>query len=252
MSTATDTKPNTISTEALSCAFLEHDLEIPMRLRTLADFRQWAHSDEFPDHGRIDFIRHRIEVSMSPEDLASHGSPKAEIARVLLNGIKGQNLGEIYVDRARVSSPVAELSVEPDILFLSYDTLQAERARKVPKANNAPGRYVEIEGAVDLVVEIISDSSVGKDTRRLPPAYFEAGVRELWLIDARGEDLQFQIHHRGETEFQPVPSDEQGFQVSHVFNRRYRLDREVHPMSDWLYDLKASDLEHSEDIPASS
>ncbi len=37
------------------------------------------------------------------------------------------------------------------------------------------GRYVELEGAPDLVVEIVSDSSVAKDTQRLPPRYAAAG-----------------------------------------------------------------------------
>jgi hypothetical protein len=48
-----------------------------------------------------------------------------------------------------------------------------------------PGGFIEVEGAADLVVEILSDSSVGKDTRRLPEAYAKAGVGELWLVDAR-------------------------------------------------------------------
>ena len=43
----------------------------------------------------------------------------------------------------------------------------------------------QVEGAADLVVEILGDSSVGKDTHRLPEAYAQAGVGELWLIDAR-------------------------------------------------------------------
>jgi Uma2 family endonuclease len=91
-------------------------------------------------------------------------------------------------------------------------------------------------------VEIVSDSSVTKDTRRLPAAYFEAGVREFWLVDARGADLQFQIHHRGKTEFQPAPTDEEGFQISTVFSCRFRLAREPHPMSDWLYDLHEASI----------
>ncbi len=137
---------------------------------------------------------------------------------------------------------MAELSVEPDIVFVSNEALKTGRARKIPKANEAPGRYVEIEGAVDLVVEIISDSSVTKDRRRLPAAYFEAGVREFWLVDARGEELQFQIHQRGKEEFQPVGIDDEGYQKSEVFNRRYRLDREADEISDWIYDLQEADL----------
>jgi len=46
-----------------------------------------------------------------------------------------------------------------------------------------------------MVVELVGDASVGKDRRRLPPAYFAAGVTEFWLIDARGPELEFVIHH---------------------------------------------------------
>ncbi len=43
------------------------------------------------------------------------------------------------------------------------------------------------------MVEILSDSSVGKDTERLPPRCAVAGVGELWLIDARTSELRFDV-----------------------------------------------------------
>ncbi len=95
MSTATETTAKSSATATFSCALLEHDLEIPMDIRSLADFRQWALSKEFPERGRIDFIGHRIEVSMSPEDLSSHGTPKVEILSVLAIRNKAQRMGEI-------------------------------------------------------------------------------------------------------------------------------------------------------------
>ena len=44
------------------------------------------------------------------------------------------------------------------------------------------------------MVEIVSDASVKKDTERLPAAYHAAGIREFWLIDARGVEVRFTIH----------------------------------------------------------
>ena len=44
------------------------------------------------------------------------------------------------------------------------------------------------------MIEIVSDSSVAKDTRRLPAAYHKAGVGEFWLVDARGPETSFTIH----------------------------------------------------------
>ena len=208
-----------------------------MHIRTLADFREWAHSDDFPECGRIDFLAGCIEVDMSPEDFFAHGTPKSQIARVLGNWIEEHDLGHIVIDSTRISSPLAELSAEPDIVFLSYETLEQDQARLVSKSGGEEDRFVEVEGAVDLVIEIVSDSSVAKDTRRLPRAYFEAGVKEFWLVDARGDELQFQIHHRGETEFQAVDPDEEGFQLSAVLQHRCRLERLQHPRTRRKYIL---------------
>jgi Uma2 family endonuclease len=88
------------------------------------------------------------------------------------------------------------LSVEPDVTVVLWQSLEAERLREVPEPGDSEGDYVELEGPPDLVVEIVSDSSVHKDTKRLPPLYAAAGVPELWRIDARGSDLRFEIHQR--------------------------------------------------------
>ena len=64
----------------MASVLIEEQVEIPLGIACLADFRQWALSDDFPERGRIDFIAGRIEVDMSPEDLFTHGTLKSEIA----------------------------------------------------------------------------------------------------------------------------------------------------------------------------
>jgi len=216
----------------------EEQIEIPLGIRSLADFRRWATSDDFPERGRIDYVAGSIEVEMSPEDFFCHGTLKGEIYARLHDRVKRFGLGHVVTDRTRVSCPDADLSVEPDIVFLSHQTLQSGRARLVPKSGAAPGRYVEVEGPPDLVVEIVSDASVTKDTRRLPQAYFEAGIRELWLADARSGELLFQIHHREAAAFEPVPPDEEGFQSSEVFASLFRLDGTRNQEGYWEFDLQ--------------
>ncbi|MHB8901462.1 MAG: Uma2 family endonuclease [Thermoguttaceae bacterium] len=204
---------------------LEQQVEIPQDLRSLADFRRWALSAEFPEQGRIDYLGGRIEVDMSPEDLHTHGKLKTELVAVLWQRIKEKQLGELYTDRARVSCPEADLSVEPDLVFVAEESLNSHRVRLVPKAGGEADRYAEMEGAPDLVVEIISDASVRKDTRRLPAAYIRAGVREFWLIDARGPELLFQIYTPDSTGYQSVAPDAEGFQRSEILGCGYRLNR---------------------------
>ena len=77
----------------------EEKIEIPLKVWTLAEFRRWALSDEFPQQGRIDFIRGRIEVDMSPEDIFCHSTPKSEIHGVLYSLVKARDLGHLLVDR---------------------------------------------------------------------------------------------------------------------------------------------------------
>jgi Uma2 family endonuclease len=148
-------------------------------------------------------------------------------------------LGAVFSDRTRITSPGANLSVEPDVVLVLWQTLEAGRVREVPAASGMPGRYVELEGAADLVVEILSDSSGHKDTRRLPPLYATAGVRELWLVDARGE--QVSVDCRSLTNhgtYRGVVHDPEGWFVSAVLDRAFRLVRHPVRAPRWRYSLE--------------
>ncbi len=221
----------------LNSVVFEEQVAVPLNLRCLEDFRRWALGDAFPERGRIDYVEGRIEVNMSPEDLFRHGALKVELLRVLSQLVKERDLGYLGTDRTRLSCLGAELSAEPDIVLLTEDTLASGRATLVPKAGGRE-QFIEIEGAADLVVEIVSDSSVTKDTQRLPEAYFRAGVREFWLADARGQELDFQIRPRGSEAFEIVGPDAEGFQYSQVLALGFRLERKAKARGRWTYDLR--------------
>lgn len=204
---------------------VEEDVEIPTTIQSLAGFRVWAASESFPERGRIDYVQGSMEVDMSPEDLHTHGQVKLAIATVLWTIAEREELGEVYSDRARVSVPSADLSSEPDVVFVSEESLEGGRVRLVPHAGGEPDRYVEIEGPPDVVVEVLSDKSVTKDTRRLPPRYHAAGIPEYWLVDARGPELLFQVQHCAATRYEPAPRDVDGYQPSPAFKRAFRLVR---------------------------
>jgi Uma2 family endonuclease len=142
------------------------------------------------------------------------------------------------IDSTRISSVDGDFSAEPDIVFISHGALEDGRVRLVPKAGRELGRYIEVEGGPDLIVEVISDSSVKKDTGRLPAGYFKAGVREFWLTDARREPLVFRIHHRGRSGFRPIRPDTKGFQRSTVFGCGFRLDGKRDAEGKWSFDLR--------------
>jgi Uma2 family endonuclease len=217
----------------------EGEIAIPPGIESLTEFRRWAVSDAFPERGRIDFVRGVIEVDLVTERVSSHGEVKVEIGRVISTRVKQDDLGKVLMDQTRVSSPAAGLSCEPDLLVLLHETIESGDVRLVPAAD--AGDFSEIEGGPDLVVEIVSPSSVGKDTRRLPPAYFDAGVSEYWLVDARGTELIFRLFRRGATGFEEVPADAEGFRASAVLGRRYRLDRGRGRRGEWRYDLREAE-----------
>jgi Uma2 family endonuclease len=216
---------------------LDEDTEIPF-VSSLEAFRAWARSSDFPDRGRIDYLAGRIEVDRSPEDYYAHGGLKVEVIGVLAGLAKACDLGDVRSDRTRVSMPEADLSAEPDVVFISFETFASGRARLVPKVTEEADRFVEVEGAPDLVVEIVSDRSVIKDTVRLLAAYWQAGIPEYWLMDARSEELVFRIQQHGPLAYEPAPADPEGFQHSRVFDRWFRLARRRDRRGGWAFDLE--------------
>jgi Uma2 family endonuclease len=208
---------------------------IPTSALTLAGFREWATSDDFPQHIRAAFVGGEIFIEMSNEDLETHVAVKAEISRVLMNLNRAGKLGKFYSDGALVSNEDASVSNNPDASFFTVESFRSGRVRLVPKEGEE-GRYKEIEGAPDWVLEVISDSSVQKDTARLREAYHQAGIPEYWLVDARGEEIHFHILNHRRNGYAAAPIRD-GWQRSRVFGRSFRLDRQHDAFGLWEYTL---------------
>ncbi|MEM1061993.1 MAG: Uma2 family endonuclease, partial [Planctomycetota bacterium] len=144
---------------------------------SLDDFRRWMLSDEFPERGKIDFHRGRLEIDMSPQSLGDHGEVVAALIATLFPIVRDGDLGSLSDHVTRVSLPTADLSCEPDIVFVSHESLESGRVRETPKADR-PSTGVEFVGPPDLLVEVVSDSSFDKDVNRYRDAYERAGVNE--------------------------------------------------------------------------
>jgi Uma2 family endonuclease len=85
------------------------------------------------------------------------------------------------------------------------------------------GMHTEVVGSPEIVIEIVSASSEVKDTEWTMSAYFDAGIAEYWLIDARAEDdTQFDIYKRGKKEFVTVRKSA-GWAKSAVLGKSFRL-----------------------------
>ena len=219
----------------------EDDFHIPAAALTFDGFRAWAQSEDFPETGRIDFLAGCVEAEISPEELGTHGLVKAAIALGLGILNSERRLGHLFIDKARVSSPEAQLSVEPDLVVVFSDSLREGRTRFRSWSARNPERLTEIEGAVDLAVEVVSNSSVRKDTKILPPLYARAGVPELWIADARGKDLRFEIHTLESGAYVRMEPDAEGWLHSPRLGVSFRLVRHPAPFVVWDFRLERRD-----------
>jgi len=221
----------------MATILFEDECVIRDELSTLAAFRRWALSEEFPQRGRIDWVASRIEVDLSPADIFTHGTLKTAIVARLWP-LASRISMHLFTGETRISSIEGDLSAEPDVVAVRDEAFETGRVRLVPSAGGKPDRFVELEGGPDLVVEIVSDSSVRKDTQRLPAAYHAAGVREFWLIDARGPEVQFAIHRREALGYVPTASAD-GACRSDLFDCDFTLVRSRNPNGRFVYDLLA-------------
>lgn len=208
---------------------------IPASASTLEDFRQWTASVDFPEKGKIAYLGGEIFIDMSAERLDSHNAVKAEIFSTLYRMVNELDLGKFYPDGARVVHVEANVSNEPDAMFVSWESFDSNRVRLVP-AKKEDG-FDELEGSPDIVAEILSPSSATKDLKKLRGLYWLAGIPEYWLIDARSEKLDFQILRASSKDYEVV-APKAGWHNSAVFGKSFRLSRKKDRVGTWLYRLE--------------
>ena len=91
---------------------------------------------------------------------------------VLLHGfVQERGLGEVFHAPCDVVLSNTDV-VQPDLLFVSN-----ERAHLLLGGDN-------VRGAPDLVVEILSPSTAGRDRTLKRALYAKYGVKEYWLVDS--------------------------------------------------------------------
>jgi len=115
------------------------------------------------------------ELVMTPSPRPHHQEIVIKLSALLLQHVQGNSLGKVYV--APLDTIMDEYTVvQPDILFVSR-----ERVAEVVKER--------IEGAPDLVVEVLSPSTFHKDLRRKMHVYSQFGVKEYWIVDPEEQTL---------------------------------------------------------------
>jgi len=122
------------------------------------------------------------ELVVTPSPHRQHQKISGNVYRRLAAFVEERSLGEVYY--SPLDTVFTEYTVlQPDILYISRKRL-AEIAKD------------KIEGAPDLVVEILSPSTFHKDLRRKMKVYSESGVQEYWIVDPEMKAIELYCQRR--------------------------------------------------------
>ena len=207
-----------------SLLLADKNVRMPAHFPTLDAYRAWAKSAAYPESGRFAYLAGDLYMDFSMEQAFTHNQVKGEYAIVLGRLTKLEERGYYFHDRMLLSNPAADLSCEPDGTFVSHEALDRGVIRLIESAD---GDYIELEGTPDMVLEVISTSSVEKDDETLRELYARAGVREYWLVDARGDDVRFDILRLTARGYAATRRLAGGWQRSTVFGRSFRLTQQT-------------------------
>ncbi len=199
---------------------LNGHIQVPATFADFDAFREWCRSDAYPERGDVFWIDGSIWVDEAMEDFSTHNLVKTEIGGVLWALVKTFELGYFFTDRMRLVNEETELSVEPDLMFVSKQSLRDGRVRLPANERN---RRLEVVGSPDMVLEVRSDSSGTKD-ELLREKYFAAGILEFWVVDVRDGRFKFDVLRRGPKGFSATPN-RNGFLRSRVFDRSFQLSK---------------------------
>jgi Uma2 family endonuclease len=209
-------------------------VQIPEWVKDLVSFRRWLHSDDFPEQGRICYLDQEVWIDLSREQFFSHNQVRTDFTALLGGLVRSGRVGRFVTAGMLLSSIEADFSSQPDGCFLSNEALDTGRVRLIEGKH---GSIVELEGTPDMVLEIVSDSSVRKDTVTLKAAYAEAGIPEYWLVDVRNAKLSFDIFQLKPKGYVAVKK-QAGWLKSSVFGKAFRLTRTDDTRGDPVYTLE--------------
>jgi Uma2 family endonuclease len=97
---------------------------------------------------------------------------------VLKGFVQRHNLGSVFGPETMMRLEEQRRGREPDILFITNNKTRLLREDY-------------LDGAADLVVEIVSPESIGRDRGEKFIEYEAAGIKEYWLIDPHRYQAEF-------------------------------------------------------------
>ncbi len=154
----------------------------PLTIEDLADY---------PDDG----MRREImsgELIVSPAPTPIHQLAVGELHLILSAFVRKHALGRVLLSPVDVRLSLTDV-VEPDLIFIPN-----ERQALIG------GKF--IDGLPDLVLEVLSPSTKGRDLVRKRALYAHSGIAEYWIVDPEQETLL--IHELRNGHYELIPSEQ--------------------------------------------
>lgn len=146
---------------------------------TSAEKRKFTYEDylKTPDDVRYELIGG--ELLMTPSPVPRHQRISGKLEFELRKFVAENDLGEVFDAPCDVHID-NENVVQPDILFISK-----KRLNIIGEKN--------IEGAPDIAIEILSESTAYRDLILKKKLYARAGVKEFWIVIPGEESIEVYI-----------------------------------------------------------
>ncbi len=134
---------------------------------------RWEDIKDFPEEGKTELVEGKL--LMSPTAGSPHQRIGTRLTVEIHPFVERHDLGEFFGRDVHVIFDEHN-HFEPDLCFIAEQRLDIIRGPT-------------IDGAPDLIIEILSESNRKHDTQ-LKFAYYERyGVREYWLVDPKAESI---------------------------------------------------------------
>ena len=131
--------------------------------------------------------RHELldgDLIMVPAPNLKHQTVQLQLARRLASFVEEQKSGKMFIAPCDVVLSDTDV-VQPDLLFISR-----ERGHLLSGGEN-------VQGAPDLVIEILSPTTADKDRGIKHELYGRYGVTEYWLVDPIAETVSIHRQRAG-------------------------------------------------------
>lgn len=181
-------------------------MEVLTKKISYREYREMDFADE--QNALFELLNGEIVARNSPSQ--SHQTIVLSIAGEIRNFLKTSQLGRVFV--APLDVVLDNINApQPDVLFVKKDRyFVLENEDKV------------VHGAPDLVVEVISPTSIRRDRFQKLKIYEQFAIREYWLVDPTNKTVE--VFQMRENRYELVAFADQTGQIQSAVLEGFELD----------------------------